>query len=518
MRGWSREHAVMAATLATGLGAASLAACGGGSGGGGGGATSTTTASGSSSGSSGSTGGAGGSGPIASYTPEGCAFSIAPRPEYLGFSLGSPVVGATPNIRRVRLGLGGNVDVGAPGRADPSTSIGVAWQTDEGTLSSEITWGTDPDPAKWPAANRRSGVRWATPSGTGQFDEHMHEVHVCGLSPATTYYYRVCGGPAGSEAWSEVQSFATTPAAGPAQITIGIAGDSRGENGDAWRLFARRMTSLSPTLALFSGDMINLAIDQSAWEKWLDSASKDSDDKPLSLGRVLTLYTHGNHENHTTFFYGNLVLPQDPVKYPKHTELFYSVDVGPVHIVVIDDMGVVSPTTDPDYAALLTEWLDKDLSAANQNRAKVPWIVTMHHHGEFSSSAHGTDKDVLRGRQFFVPLWDKHHVDVDIAGHDHNYERSKPLSGPLMGPDLMPAIKPSPEEGTVYVICAGAGAPAYSPGTSAFTEVSHGYKTGGAVGLFSVATVDEHSFKLDAFELRPDGSDPLFDSFTIQKP
>ncbi len=45
--------------------------------------------------------------------------------------------------------------------------------------------------------------------------------------------------------------------------------------------------------------MINLAIDQTAWEKWLDSAWRDADDKPLTLSRQLTLHTHGNHENHT---------------------------------------------------------------------------------------------------------------------------------------------------------------------------------------------------------------------------
>ncbi|APR74773.1 Purple acid phosphatase [Minicystis rosea] len=465
------------------------------------------------------TGGAGGAPTIASYTPEGCSFSIAPRAEYEGFSLQKPQNGATPNIRRVRLGLGGNVDVGAAGHADPATSIGVAWQTDDDTLSSEITWGSDPDPAKWPAANRASGITWLTPALTSTLQsERMHEVYLCGLTPATTYYYRVGGGPTGGEVWSEVYSFTTTPKAGPSKVTIGVSGDSRGEGNDAWRTIQRRMNVLNPSLQLFSGDMVYIGLDQTAWEKWLDSAWRDADDKPLTLSRQVTLHTHGNHENHTTFFFGNLTLPQDNTKFPKYAELFYSVDVGPVHIVVIDDAWVLNQSGDPDYAGVLGAWLEADLAAADKNRANVPWIMTMHHHGEFSSSAHGEDSEVLRGRQFFVPLWDKYHVDLDLVGHDHNYERSKPLTGPLSDPELLPVVKDSFAEGTVYVICAGAGAPGYTSGTSVWTEVSRDYTQGPAIGFYGLITADATSFKFDAYELHADGSDPIFDTFTIQKP
>src|SRR5262249_47081175 len=113
-----------------------LAACGGGSATGTTTGTSTTT-SGTGAAGGGGTGGSGGAASVTSFSPQGCGFSIAPRAEYQGFSLATPTNGATPNIRRVRLGLGGNVDVGAAGHADPATSIGVAWQTDEDTLSSE---------------------------------------------------------------------------------------------------------------------------------------------------------------------------------------------------------------------------------------------------------------------------------------------------------------------------------------------------------------------------------------------
>lgn len=464
---------------------------------------------------SGSAASTGGSVTIQSFSPKGCGFSVAARPEYKSYSEGSPTVGETPNIRRVRLGLGGNVAVGAQGHADPSTTIGFAWQTDDGTLASEVAWGKTPDPSGWSAADRASGVTWLTPEGdlNGKGDQRMHEAYLCGLSPATTYYYRVGGGASGKEVWSEVYAFTTTPSPGDSKVVIGVTGDSRGQQNDAWRALQRRMLVAGATMQLFSGDMVNLAPDQGEWEQWLDSAWKDTDGGALTLAQILNLSAHGNHDNHTALFFGNLVLPQDSAAYGKYEELFFSVDVGPAHIVVIDDAFIVSPNGDPDYKAVLTAFLEADLAAANENRAKVPWVIAMHHHPEYSSSSHGTDADVLRGRAYFPPIWDTHHVDLSISGHDHNYERSKPLTGPTDNPTIHADAK----DGTVYVVCAGSGADAYSAGTSNFTETSHDYKDGAALGLYGLLTMEKGSLKLEAHELRADKSDPVFDTLTITK-
>lgn len=472
----------------------------------------TTTASTGGSGGSGGAGGSGGGAPQI-YKPAGCAFEIASRPEYMDWSVGQTTTQASPNIRRVRVGLGGTSTAG-PGRADASTSIGVAWQTDDGTLASEITWGSSPDPATWPAENRASGVTWLTPQGIikPNGDARMHEVYVCGLTPDTTYYYRVGGGPAGSEVWSEVYSFSTTPAPGEGPVTFAINGDSRGQNGGAWRLFQRKVRSRGVHMQLFSGDTINLALDQGEWEQWLDLGWKDDDGSLLTLGGVIVLNTNGNHDNRSTLFFGNLVLPQDP-KQPLLSELFYSVDVGPVHVVVLDDYYFTANSALDEDKAAAAAWLDADLSAANANRAKVPWIVTLHHHGPFSSSNHGDDSDVLRGRAALMPLYDKHHVDLDVAGHDHNYERSKPVSG---SPDA-PTIHESAASGTVYLLCAGAGAPAYSAGTSEWTAVSKSYKEGGAIGVYVFLTATKSELSLESYELRPDGTDPQFDTYVITK-
>ena len=394
-------------------------------------------------------------------------------------------------------------------------SIGVAWQSDDGTLVSQVAWGTTPDPASWPAANLAEGVTWLTPAGTlnSSGDERMHEAYVCGLEPGTTYYYRVGGGPAGKAVWSDVYAFATTPSDPEAPVTLAVSGDSRGQQQDAWRLLQRQIMKAGAAIQLFSGDMINFAPDQAEWEKWLDLGWKDADGTLLATGQLLTLSAHGNHDNHTSLFFGNLVLPQDLAKYPKYAELFFSVDVGPVHVVVVDDAFIVSPSGDAEYQPALAGWLEADLSAAQANRAKVPWIVTMHHHPEYSSSTHGKDADVLRGRAFFGPIWDKHHVDLALAGHDHDYERSKPLTGPVDAP----TVKPSSKDGTTYLVCAGAGADAYASSTSSFTATSRDYKSGSALGFYSLLKATKGKLTIESHELRADGSDPVFDAIDLVK-
>jgi hypothetical protein len=127
------------------------------------------------------------SGPVP-LEPAGCGFKVVTRDDYRDWSINKKDVGPTPNIRRVRLGLGGNISAGAEGRADPATSAAFAWQTDEGTFASEVQWGTTPDPSAWPSENRTSGATWLTPPGiiVPNGEARMHEAYVCGLTPATT--------------------------------------------------------------------------------------------------------------------------------------------------------------------------------------------------------------------------------------------------------------------------------------------------------------------------------------------
>jgi hypothetical protein len=128
----------------------------------------------------------------------------------------------------------------------------------------------------------------------------------------------------------------------------------------------------------------------------------------------------------------------------------------------------------------------------------------MHHHAEDSSSSHGGDTDVLRGRAFFVPIWDAHHVDAVLVGHDHNYERTHALVG---GADVNnPTNDPT---GTTYIVCAGSGADAYSKGSSSFTAASAEYKDTTHLGLYGVLHASPTELRWQPYWIDASGDSPV---------
>jgi len=86
---------------------------------------------------------------------------------------------------------------------------------------------------------------------------------------------------------------------------------------------------------------------------------------------------------------------------------------------------------------------------------KKPWKVVYFHSPPFSSgTVHGSNEEL---RRVIGPIFSKHHVNLVVSGHDHLYERSKPVNL-LMSPD---APVSSYRDGTCYIVSAGAGAGLY---------------------------------------------------------
>lgn len=117
----------------------------------------------------------------------------------------------------------------------------------------------------------------------------------------------------------------------------------------------------------------------------------------------------------------------------------YTQNVGPVRVVSLD-------SNDVDSAQ--TSWLDRVLS---QPRGTTPWVIAIMHHPAFSSGEHGSEDRVRRS---WVPLFARHHVNLVLAGHDHDYERTKP------------------QNGVTYIVSGGGGADLYDVGRSSFTATS----------------------------------------------
>ena len=81
---------------------------------------------------------------------------------------------------------------------------------------------------------------------------------------------------------------------------------------------------------------------------------------------------------------------------------------------------VVLDSNDPGNPDQLT-WLEQTLADA-----EATWIIAAMHHPPYSAGAHGSSIDV---RDAFGPLFEEYGVDLVLAGHDHDYQRSERISG-----------------------------------------------------------------------------------------
>lgn len=93
----------------------------------------------------------------------------------------------------------------------------------------------------------------------------------------------------------------------------------------------------------------------------------------------------------------------------------YSYDYGDAHFICIDSNIYVDPT-DP----ALAKWIEADLSATDAR-----WKFAVFHHPPFNVGAQHYHEQHMRA---LCPLFERLGVDFVLGGHEHNYQRTVPLT------------------------------------------------------------------------------------------
>jgi 3',5'-cyclic AMP phosphodiesterase CpdA len=327
-------------------------------------------------------------------------------------------LGAAPAPRHVHLGLVG----------DPRHAIAVVWRAgDDTTLATQVRYGVESLDE-----HRQRGFTFVYRSGAaaGSPRIRIHEAHLCGLRPDTVYRYQV----GGDGAWSPEYTFRTAPdlAADPsAPVSIAVLGDSRGGQTMWGELLAAADAAAMPDAIFFTGDAVTSGVGQGEWDAFFERGAGVLPYVPLVMAM-------GNHESNAINFFAQLAQPGG--------EDSFSLDYGAAHLVVLNDSA-----SEASVAGDQRAFLDDDLAAAT-----APWKLLMHHRAMYSSSTgHGSN---LTLRDTWGPVVDAHRVDLVLAGHDHVYERTRPVRAGAVA-----------EGGTVYLVTGGAGAPLYATGRQPFS-------------------------------------------------
>ncbi|MGD8861381.1 MAG: metallophosphoesterase [Myxococcales bacterium] len=302
-------------------------------------------------------------------------------------------------------------------------------------------------------------------SGEALAGSRQFAASVDGLQPDHVYCYAV------RDADGEVMGrtgFRTAPAPGQAaRVSFVAFGDSGYDGLDQEAIFDQ-MRSVPADLMLSVGDL--------AYGRGTVEQLEHLFFEPYApmLRSIPAYVVAGNHDYDTRGgapFRAMFALPENGGE--RGRERWYSFDRGPVHFVGLD--------SEVDLHSQ-AEWLEQDLS---DNR--LPWVVVMVHRPPYSSGAHGSTMVV---REAFSPIFEAHGVQLVLAGHEHDYERSVPI------------------EGTTYVVTGGGGRGTRDVGHSSFTAYSE------AVAHFIYVTVDGADMRLYAV----DGTGETFDFAHIVEP
>ena len=94
-------------------------------------------------------------------------------------------------------------------------------------------------------------------------------------------------------------------------------------------------------------------------------------------------------------------------------ERWYSTSFGDTLVLSLDS----TRPDDPDQLG----WLTDTLAASS-----ATWKIATMHHPPYSGGYHGSSDEV---RDSFSPLFEEYGVQLVLAGHDHDYQRSKVING-----------------------------------------------------------------------------------------
>jgi hypothetical protein len=206
----------------------------------------------------------------------------------------------------------------------------------------------------------------------------------------------------------------------------------------------------------------------------------------------------GNHDTQDQSTYAQL--------FGQSNGWYYSFDKQGVHFVAMNTEETFGPGSS-QY-----KFIDQDLQSA-ASKSDVKWIIVFFHEPMYTSPSHHAPLSALRNA--YHPLFDKYGVDLVLQGHNHNYQRSFPISYNSKDPSK-PIVTSSENAdyndplGQIYTEVGTGGQDSYSlDGRSLF--ISQQLTTTG--GFLDVAFPNGQTMKGTFY----DNSGSVKDEFTIHK-
>lgn len=300
-------------------------------------------------------------------------------------------------------------------KGSPKNSICINWWNPTIAGDSSVDYGTT-----------SSYGSVATNSAVTNF----HSVELTGLTPGTTYHYRIRS----SDGTLGADNTFTTEAENVTSFTFAVIGDPRGIAlpSDSTTYHTRHkqlcdwLAEQNVPFVIETGDLVwegaILTSDpqtkinvESYWTEFFKAEQN-------LIKKSAFMNSMGNHEvqpgGRDYIYYYDLFEDTYPTNGTAGNRgRVYSFDYGNAHFICLSSYQISLPTQ--------ATWLEQDLIAARAN-PNIKWIFAFMHAPMYTTSGHAGRTDEIDAWQ---PLFDQHQVDIVFSGHNHLYERFKPLRG-----------------------------------------------------------------------------------------
>jgi len=320
----------------------------------------------------------------------------------------------------------------------------------------QIRWGSTGDPLNgltitWRNTGIHDSIRWGYNSsmtnGTyagikrNGYTDFFFNYTFPPVTANSTIFYKLFDSQTSS--WGSQLTFLTAPPVDSTSFSFLALGDSRTNMGP-WSQIATLCNSKQANFTIFTGDLVNDGSSNSDWDNWFNHAVQ-------YLQNNLLYHCIGNHDaSDTAIFVNNFTLPM-----ASNSKLHYSFTYGNAVFICMNTENI----TTSEY-----DWM---VSVLQANQSKT-WKVVFFHRPFFTTGPHAGE---MNGQlSTWWTAFDTYGVDLVLNGHDHMYERSKPINYTVSPNAPVAQYGSGPGQGRCEIVAGGAGAPLYTGSPAWFIQ------------------------------------------------